>query len=258
MKAIVLGDPMSRATRTLALLAALALAPAGVQGQAASDAESKFNVGLTHLRENRPTMAVEQFKQAIKQEPKNPYFHKGLGVAYLQLQKYDDAVVALRKSLELNPYYVDVRNDLGTALLLAGRRAEGKAELLRAFNEATNPTPDLTARNLGQAYFEDRDYEQAANWFRSSLGRNKGLADAYLGLADCLLALNRNEEAILTLEGGLKELPDNVGILLALGNAYFRAGRFTEARAKLEEVGRRDPRGSAGKSAGELLKNFPK
>ncbi|HEX6739770.1 MAG TPA: tetratricopeptide repeat protein [Vicinamibacteria bacterium] len=246
-------------TRTaIALVAALALAPASSWAQGQPDAEAKFNMGLSHLRENRPALALEQFRQAIKQDPKNPYFHKGLGLALLQLQKYDEAVVALRKSLELNPYYVDVRNDLGTALLLGGHRAEGKAELLRAYNEPTNPTPDMTARNLGQAYLTEKDYDQAANWFRSSLGRNKGLADSYLGLADCQLAINRNDEAIATLEGGLKELPDNLGLILALGNAYFRAGRFTEARAKLEEVARRDARGPAGKSAGELLKNLPK
>src|SRR5262245_44516898 len=108
---------MTRVARTTMVLAmALALAPVGrLRAQTAStDAEAKFNVGLSHLRENRPALALEQFKQAIKQDPKNPYFYKGLGLALLQLQKYDEAVVAMRKSLELNPYYVDVRNDLGT------------------------------------------------------------------------------------------------------------------------------------------------
>jgi Tfp pilus assembly protein PilF len=241
------------------VLAVTALGSAGpLQAQAGNDAESRFNVGLTHLRENRPAMAVEQFKQAIKEDGKNPYFYKGLGVAYLQLRKYDDAVQALRKSLEINPYYVDVRNDLGAALLLSGRRAEGKAELLRAYNDPTNPTPDLSARNIGQAYFEEKDYDQAANWFRSSIGKNKALGDSYLGLADCLSALNQGAEAIVILEAGLKEVPDHLGILLALGQSYFNTGRLSEARAKLEEVGRKDPRGPAGRRAGEMLKNFPK
>jgi Tfp pilus assembly protein PilF len=241
------------------VLASVCIGPAGsLQAQPGSDAESRFNVGLTHLRENRPAMAVEQFKQAIKEDGKNAYFYKGLGLAYMQLRKYDEAVQALRKSLEINPYYADVRNDLGTALLLAGRRAEGKAELLRAYNDPTNPTPDLSARNVGQAYFEEKDYEQAANWFRSSLGKNKSLGDSYLGLADSLSALNQGAEAIATLEAGLKEVPDHFGILLALGQAYFNAGRLSEARAKLEEVGRKDPRGPAGRRAGEMLKNFPK
>src|SRR5437870_11387672 len=107
----------------LALVAAPALAAAQ-----APDAESTFNAGLYHLREGRPAMAVEEFKKAVRQDGKNPYFQKGLGQAYLAVGKYDDAVSSFRRALELNPYYADVRNDLGTALVLAGRRNEGKHE----------------------------------------------------------------------------------------------------------------------------------
>jgi protein O-GlcNAc transferase len=240
----------------LALL--VVLGPVPLHAQAGNDAEVRFNSGLTHLRENRPAQALEEFKSAVKQDPKNPYFYKGLGLAYMQLKKYSDAVEALRKSLEINPYYVDVRNDLGTALLLSGKRAEGKAEMLAAYNDPTNPTPDMTARNLAQAYYEEKDWEQAANWFRSSLGRNKSLADSYLGLADSLLAAQRPEEAIAALEGGLKQLPAHAGMLLGLGELYMRAGRFSEARAKFEEAVRREPASPAGKQAAERLKNLPK
>ena len=46
-----------------------------------------------------------------------------------------------------------------------------------------------------------KDYDQAANWLRSSLGKNKQLGDSYLGLADSLSALNQNAEAILDIAG---------------------------------------------------------
>lgn len=242
-----------------ALALMVVLVPVRARAQAGgNDAETRFNTGLTHLRENRPALALEEFKRAVKQDAKNPYFYKGLGLAYLQLQKYPEAVEALRKSLEINPYYVDVRNDLGTALLLSGKRAEGKAELLTAFNDPTNPTPDMTARNLAQAYYEEKDYEQASNWFRSSLGRNKALPDSYLGLADTQLALKRPDEAIATLEGGLKQVPGHAGMLLGLGELYLRAGRLSEARSRFEEAMRREPASPAGKQAAERLKSIPK
>src|SRR5438552_16821664 len=130
-------DPR-RCLVALALVAAPALAFA--QGP---DAESTFNAGLNHLKEGRPAMAVEEFKKAVRQDGKNPYFQKGLGQAYLATKKFDEAISSFRHALELNPYYVDVRNDLGTALVLSGRRTEGKHEFLAAYNDPTNPTPEI-------------------------------------------------------------------------------------------------------------------
>jgi Tfp pilus assembly protein PilF len=248
---------MLRFTRTAAAAALLAALSSPAWPQAASDAEARFNAGLTHLRDGRPKLALEEFQRAIKQDPKNPYFHKGLGIAFVTLKRFDEAVAAFRKARELNPYYTDVRNDLGTALVLSGKRKEGKDEFLAAFNDPTNPTPEISSRNLAQAYLEEKNYAEAANWFRSSLGRNKSYSDSYTGLAEALVGLGRPDEALQTLETGARECQGNTAVEVALGEAYFRAGRFDDARARLEEARRRDPSGAEGIRAAELLKHFP-
>jgi Tfp pilus assembly protein PilF len=249
---------MLSSLRRIAVTAAVfvSLAPPA-WAQAVNDAEARFNAGLTHLRDGRPKLALEEFQRAIKQDPKNPYFHKGLGLAYASLRRFDEAVTAFRKARELNPYYTDVRNDLGTALVLSGKRQEGKAEFLAAFNDPTNPTPEISSRNLGQAYLEERNYAEAANWFRSSLNRNKAYPDSYLGLADALAGLKRPEEVIALLETGVREVPASTALQLALGEAYYRAGRFDDARPRLEDARRKDPTGAEGRRAAELLKHFP-
>jgi Tfp pilus assembly protein PilF len=251
---------MNRPTRAVLTMALAVLAAAQVRAQPSKegDGEAHFLAGLTHLQDNRPSLAAEEFKKAIRIDAKSPYSHKGLGIAYTQMRRYPDAIAALRKALELNPYYVDVRNDLGTALILSGKREEGKAEFLAAYNDPTNPRPELTSHNLANAYLEEKRWAEAANWFKTSIGRNKQNADAYLGLADALLALGQPAEAIAPLEGGLKELPQHVGLISALGEAYYRAGRFTEAKARLEEAARRDPVGAPGRRATELLKHLPR
>jgi Flp pilus assembly protein TadD len=243
-------------TGTLAFLVAALLLAASAPARAQSDGEASFNQGLTHMREGRPGMALDDFKRAIKQDGKNAYFYKGLGVCYLQLGRAGDAVSALRKALQINPYYVDARNDLGSALLLSGKREEGKAELLTAFNDPTNPTPELSARNLGAAFMEEKRWGEAANWFRSSLSRNPQLVDASLGLSDALLAQGRNEEAVRAVEEALKTTPDQPALLVALGEAYYRVGRFHEARDKLEEAKLKDRTGAVSKKADALLKQI--
>jgi Flp pilus assembly protein TadD len=245
-----------RAVAGAVVVPAAAAAPARAQN--AQEGEAHFNIGLTHLREGRMTLALDELKKAVKADPKNPYFYKALGLCYMQLRKYNDAIDALHTSIKLNPYYVDARNDLGTALILAGKRDDGKAELLSAFNEPTNPSPDLSARNLGQAYLEEKNYTEAASWFRSSLTRNNKQVDANLGLAESLQGLSRADEALRTLEEAVKLMPNQPALLLALGQAYYGAGRFNEARARLEEARNKDANGATGRRAGELLQQFAK
>jgi Tfp pilus assembly protein PilF len=251
---------MSR--RTLVAGLAVLLVTGGTAGLVAqsfnSEAEARFSVGLSHLREGRYDMAIDSMKQAIKGDPKNAFFHKGLGTAYAARQKWPEAIQAYKKALELNPYYVDVRNDLGTAYILSGNRDEGKKEFIALFSDPTNPTPEITARNLGQAYLEEQNFAEALNWFRTATARAATYVESYLGAADALLGLGRLEDAIQNLEAGHKEVPQEPQLNLALGQVYFQAGRFAEARTKLEAAARLDPRGPAGRKASELLKTFPK
>jgi Flp pilus assembly protein TadD len=255
----------------LLALAILSLGAADARGQAAAaDAELTFAAGLTHLREGRLDNALDSFRKAVKQDPKNPYFYKGLGVVEGELAErcgqdakcrqshYEEAVLAARKALELNPYYVDARNDLGTWLLLSGKREEGKKELLAAYEDATNPAPEHSARNLGQAYYEEKNYVQAQSWFQTAVLRNKAYTDAHLSLADSLVAQNRLADAIPVLEAALLAIPEDPSLLLGLGQAYFKAGRLGEARTRLELAAAKDPAGPSGRRAAELLRGFPR
>ena len=226
--------------------------------QSSPEAEMRFSTGVMHLREGRVDLALEEFKKAVREDAKNPYFQKGLGLAYSAKKEWKPAIAAFRRALELNPYYVDVRNDLAAALIGSGDREAGKKEFLTAFSDPTNPTAEVSARNLGQAYLEDKNYAQAINWYRTSLNRNKSYTDAYLGLADALMASGQGAEAVVQLEAAAKEIPGDAQLQLALGQALYRAGRFGEARAQLEEVLRKDPSGPLGRAAAEQLKSVPK
>lgn len=241
----------------LALVVAAGTPPLAAQSKA-GDAEGHFNAGLAHLRDGRAPLATEEFKKAIKIDDKNPYAYKGLGQSYAAQRMWKDAVEAFRKALELNPYFVDVRNDLGTALVLSGKREEGRKEFLTAFSDATNPTPEISSRNLGQSYLEDKNYPEAMQWFRQSIARNKIYADPYLGMADALIATGHTEEAIVQLEAGVKEAPDDPALLTSLGQALLKGGRFSEARTNLEAAARKDPTGPWGRLAMDVLKTVPK
>jgi tetratricopeptide (TPR) repeat protein len=261
------------------LAVALAALAAPTLAQSPPQAETRFSTGVMHLREGRVDLALDEFKKAVKEDPKNPYFQKGLGLAYAakaskerearrtppgappskeELEAWRQAIACFRRALELNPYYTDVRNDLATALIGSGDREAGKKEFVAAFSDPTNPTPEISARNLGQAYLEEKNYPEAINWYRTSLNRNKKYSDPYLGIADALLASGRLDEAVAQLEAGVAEIPDDPALVLALGQALYKAGRFAEARARFEEVVKKDPAGPAGRTAADQLRALPR
>jgi tetratricopeptide (TPR) repeat protein len=229
--------------------------PALAQGS--PEGESHFNSGVIHLREGRVDLAIGEFERAVKTDPENPYFRKGLGQAYAANREWKDAIKQFKEALKLNPYYVDVRNDLGTVLVLAGKREEGRAEFLTAYSDPTNPTPELSARNLGQAYLEEKNYSEAIEWFRTALSRSDTYPDPYIDLAGALVATDRLDEAVVLLETGVEKVPDHAGLLYSLGQAYFKVGRFAEARERLEEAMRRDPSGRIGQAAADQLAQMP-
>jgi Flp pilus assembly protein TadD len=250
---------MTKNVRAVVVFAAVLAAPAlPALAQGSPEGESHFNSGLIHLREGRVDLAIEEFERAVDADGKNPYFRKGLGQAYAGRGDFKDAIKEFQKALELNPYYVDVRNDLGSALILAGKREEGKKEFLTAYADATNPTPEVSARNLGQAYFDEKNYPEAINWFRTAIGRAPSYPDPYLGLAAALVATDRLDEAVILLESGVEAAPDAPGLLLAVGQAYYRAGRFAEARTSFEEAMRKDPSGPVGQAAAQQLQSLPR
>lgn len=223
-----------------------------------AEAELQFSTGVMHLREGRLDLALDAFKRAVKADPKNPYFQKGLGQAFAAKREWAPAIAAFRKALELNPYYVDTKNDLGYVLIMSGDREGGKKELLAAYGDAMNPAPELSAFNLGRAYFEERNTDEAIRWFRTSISRNKAYSAPYLMLAETLVSAGRLEEAIPQLETGVREAPNDADLLLALGKAYYTAGRFKEARAPLLEAKKADPLGPVGRAADEQLKALPR
>jgi tetratricopeptide (TPR) repeat protein len=120
------------------------------------------------------------------------------------------------------------------------------------------PTPEVTAWNLGQAFFEEKEYNEALTWFRAAQNKNKTMAAAYVSISDVYLATAQPEAAITQLEIGMKETGGHVGLQLSLGDAYAQAGRFQDARAAFEQVIKKDPLGPAGRQATEKLKSFSK
>lgn len=72
-------------------------------------------------RVGRLEEAVREFREVLKRDRSFSGVHNELGIALAQLKRHDEAIAVFRTAVSLFPDQVDLRENLGRALLQAGR-----------------------------------------------------------------------------------------------------------------------------------------
>ena len=117
--------------------------------------------------------------------------------ALMAKKNYEEAITQLRLAVRQNPTGASEHRVLGQALLLTGHPESALQELQAAVYLA--PDSALGHHYLGTAYFELQSFSDAEKEFREAL-RLGPTAQNHYSLAACLMAMNRNDEALAQLE----------------------------------------------------------
>ena len=101
------------------------------------------DLGLAYKRTNNFDAAISEFEEAIRLDPKSPYYRYGLGQALWQAGKLlPKAVESLQEAIRLKPDYAEAYYDLGRAYLRMGK----KAEALQQVEKLKKLSPPMSAR----------------------------------------------------------------------------------------------------------------
>jgi adenylate cyclase len=82
-----------------------------------------------------PEQAIRSFERAVRMSPVDPLLYMtflGTGVALIELGRFDEAIVVLKKALRQNPSYVPACRCLASAFAHLGRDAEAHDAAARA------------------------------------------------------------------------------------------------------------------------------
>ena len=85
--------------------------------------------GFTYQLAGQPEEAIRSFERAIRLSPFDPWLFlrfAGIGIAYIGVGRFDEAVIAAKKALQTNPTYGSAYRCLAAALAHLGRDAEAK------------------------------------------------------------------------------------------------------------------------------------
>jgi Flp pilus assembly protein TadD len=105
-----------------------------------SETYDLFQQGQAHLRKGRAAQATVALEKAKRREPRKASIREALGIAYLRIQRYEEAEEEFRVMLELSPADHYAHYALGRALEKQGKDAEANghyklASSLRPQNE---------------------------------------------------------------------------------------------------------------------------
>jgi tetratricopeptide (TPR) repeat protein len=152
----------------------------------------RYNLGVALVHENRPDEALEQFRLVLQDAPKHMQSLVNIGGIYLSRGDAGEALKAFTSALMVWDVPV-VRANLAVAYLQLDRLDEAERELRRALE--MDPKMADAWTNLGSLLLRRESFEESARASRQALELNPGFAMAANNLALALLALERVDEA---------------------------------------------------------------
>jgi tetratricopeptide (TPR) repeat protein len=134
-----------------------------------------YDQGVFAFDEGKLKEAEQHFLQALGQEPDNPYCNQFLGKTYLQLDRYDDALLYLEKAWRLDPSLTGLAYDRGMAHYKAGNYEQA----LTIFSDLIKQEPDnaLAVYYAGMSCFKQQQFRAALHYLNTAAEQNLSIRD---------------------------------------------------------------------------------
>jgi eukaryotic-like serine/threonine-protein kinase len=185
-------------------------------------------------------LSAAQHAQTLNDEL--PEVHFALGNVYRVIGKTAEAIVELKRALELAPNSDEGYRRLANAYLAAGQ----KDEALRAYQQAidVNPYYGYNYTRLGAAYFQLGDNQKALASLSRAVELTPDSSAAYGNIGLIYFQMGRWNDAITAYTKALKIEPSN-DLYANLGTAYFYLGHRTDAVTMFEKAVALNPNNQA-------------
>jgi tetratricopeptide (TPR) repeat protein len=144
--------------------------------------------------------------------------------------KYEEAVAEFREVLRLKPDWAEAHFELALSLTETEKLKDGIEEFKLVMK--LNPEEQLeilSYYNLGNAYEDLGQYEEAVEAYQKAIKLNPGLSKPHNNLGLAYAALARLAEAVAEFNQAVKLRSDYAEAHFNLGLAYLQSGRAQEA-----------------------------
>jgi len=211
-----------------------------VASQYPTDPAIQGEMGQIYNALRQPYLASVYFKRALDADPQDLTALNGLGLAYLSLHDYANAISEFKLCLVVDSATYPCENNLGAANLEAGDNAAAKAALDRAFQLA--PERGETFVNFGYLADADNDWHSAVTYYAKAIATWPYIREAYIDLGIAYEDHKLYPLAQEALVKGIASVPDDGRMHYLLGRAYEMQGDTADALAQFKlAAGGSDP-----------------
>ncbi len=205
--------------------------------------DALYILGYVLNRENKPAESLAAYTQAAAITPPTSDDLKIVGLDYILLNDYSDAIKWLQKAVAFDSKNKDAWYYLGRAYYTRSRLNEAR----KAFQTVLDldPRNAKAENNLGLILESDAQpsaaieaFQKAIAWQENDPNENE---QPYVNLGSLLIEQGKIKEAIDPLEKSVKLAPENGFCRLRLGTAYLRMNDFERAQGELEKATTLDP-----------------
>lgn len=192
--------------------------------------------GIEFYNTGKHIMALKKLLEAKKTIPENPDLHNSMGLVYLAKERPELAISHFKKAIELNPDLIEAKNNLGAVYL----KVEQWEDAIKIFKEISQnllyATPEISITNLGWAYFYQKKYGAAKDYFLKALDISPNYLVPAHGLVSVYIKTGYQYQAIDFLHRMLKKTPDAAILHSDLAKAYESVYRFEQAKRSWQVV----------------------
>jgi tetratricopeptide (TPR) repeat protein len=208
-----------------------------------------YQMGLSYLGERNYSAALFDLSEAEKLDPENPDLLYNLGLAFIGKKRPDLAEAKLLKAILLKQNFSIARNDLGVAYLDLKRWDSAIQQFKIVKDDLFYDNNENAAINLGLAYLGKGDYPKALEELQAVGALNPRNPVIRLSLGRVWFAMNKSEQAIVEYSKALDIYRDYGAAHYYLGQAQVKLNRIDAARASFKEAVRLIPESELGRAA---------
>ena len=184
--------------------------------------------------ENRYEDAIIAYDRALQIQPDLADTWNNRGVVLTRMQRYPEAIASYEQATTIRPNYPDAWNNRGVVLL----ELQQYPEAIVCYEQAIQAKPDYADawNNRGVAFSKMQQYEQAVLSYNQALQIKNDYTDAWNNRGVALSKLQKYEAAIDSYDNAAKIRPDFYRIWYNKARCYALQGKIDLAIENLKRA----------------------